>query len=111
MPLAEFTVSYLRMTFGDPRAFAKKYRAFTRAVLLAVNDDPGAEGTKAADEELSKAVHGWICLYAQLCGAGTPSGRIAALPAESAEFTVDMLREVGRSRVGVTSEMRAGQSV
>ena len=41
-----------------------------------------------------QAAHGWICLFAQMCGTGSPSGRLAAMPPCSADFVMDMLVEL-----------------
>ena len=62
--------------------------------MEAIVFEPSSEAARSADASLNEAAHGWICLFAQLCGVGSPSGRIAVLPAGCAEFALGMLGEL-----------------
>lgn len=82
-PLRDFVKQYFRNKYGNSRIFQRKYRSFLFGILTELDSK-----TASTDDD----THAFVVTFAQLCGIGTKSGRVAALEPAAAHFVLDHLR-------------------
>ena len=82
-PLKNFVQLHFRNQYGNSKMYSRKYRSFLFGLLRELDQ-------RTADKD--NDAHSFVSLFAQLCGVGTNTGRVVALPGSTADFVLDHLR-------------------